>query len=76
MSGQGIPALLDRVDAALRPRGERLRLRIPYSNGPALALCYDKGRVLQRADGPDGIVLTVELPRHLAAAVEEYREPA
>jgi GTP-binding protein HflX len=76
MSGQGIPALLDRVDAALRPRGERLRLRIPYGNGPALALCYDKGRVLQRADGPDGIVLTVELPRHLAAAVEEYREPA
>ncbi len=73
-SGQGMDALLERVHAALRPRAERLTLRIPYGNGPALALCYDRGRVLERADGPDGIRLTVELPRRLAAAVDEFRE--
>jgi GTP-binding protein HflX len=75
VSGEGIPALLDRVDAALEPRGQRITLRIPYGNGPALALCYDKGRVLHRTDGPTGIVLTVELPRHLVSAVDAYREP-
>jgi hypothetical protein len=54
----------------------RASLLIPYQDGPALALCYERGRVLRRADDSDGIRLEVELPRHLLARVEDYRAEA
>ena len=65
--------LLDRIDAAFRPRVERATFFIPYRDGPALALCYDKGRVLSRADEPEGIRVEVELPRRLVSQLDSYR---
>jgi GTP-binding protein HflX len=76
LTGDGVPALLARIQAALAPRALRVTLRIPYGDGPALATCYDKGRVLARADGPDGVRLTVELPHRLAHALDAYRDEA
>ncbi len=73
-TGEGVDALLDRIEAALRPGVERVRLRIPYRDGTALAHCYDRGRVLARSDAADGIHLEVELPPRLLAFVESYRE--
>ena len=73
LTGDGIEALLDRIDGALRPRVARLSLSIPYADGTALALCYDKGRVRRRSDEPDGIHLEVELPRRLAGSLDAYR---
>ena len=75
LTGQGIDSLLDRIDAAFRPRVERVTFFIPYRDGPALALCYDKGRVLSRADEPEGIRVEVELPRRLLAQLDSYRVP-
>jgi GTPase len=75
LTGQGIDGLLDRIDAAFRPRVERATLFIPYRDGPALALCYDKGRVLSRADEPEGIRVEVELPRRLVSQLDSYRRP-
>jgi GTP-binding protein HflX len=72
-TGQGVEQLLDRVQAALRGRVERAVLRIPYRDGPALSLCYDRGRVLSRSDEPDGIRIEVELPRRLLAPLRAYR---
>ena len=37
-------------------------LRIPHGDGAALALCYERGRVLARADEPEHVVVEVELP--------------
>jgi GTP-binding protein HflX len=73
LTGAGIERLLDRIDEALRPRIERIALFIPYRDGPALALCYEKGRVLERRDEPEGIRLEVEMPRRLVPQVEAYR---
>jgi len=67
-------ALLDRIERALRPGVEHIRLRIPYRDGTALAQCYERGRVLSRTDGVDGIDLEVELPRRLLRALEPYRQ--
>ena len=64
-TGEGVDALLTRLDEALRPRVARLTLRIPYADGPALAACYERGRVLSRRDEPEGIRLEVELPRRV-----------
>jgi GTP-binding protein HflX len=76
LTGAGIEGLLTRIDQALRPGVERVALRIPYRDGPALAVCYERGRVLSRADEPDGIRLEVELPRRLLSTLQAYRETA
>jgi GTP-binding protein HflX len=72
LSGQGIAELLDRIDAAWEPRVARVALHIPYSDGTALALCYEKGRVLARSDEADGIRIDAELPRRLLAQLSAY----
>lgn len=73
LTGQGIEELLDRIELALRPRLAYTILRIPYADGPTLALCYKTGRVLRRADEAGGIRLEVELPTHLLGSVAPYR---
>jgi GTPase len=72
-TGRGVEALLARIGQHFRPRTERLRLLIPYRDGPALALCYERGRVIARADLPEGIRVEVEVPRRLAGQLEAYR---
>ena len=72
-TGEGVEALLDRIEGALRPGVERVTLIIPYRDGTALARCYERGRVLARSDDADGIHLDVELPPRLLAGVEAYR---
>jgi GTP-binding protein HflX len=74
-TGEGMEALRDRVDLALSPRVARLTLRIPYADGPTLAACYERGRVLTRRDEPEGIRVEVEMPRRLMASFEGYRLP-
>jgi len=73
-TGAGMDRLLDRIDSALRGRVERAVLRIPYRDGLALSVCYDRGRVLARSDEPDGIRLEVELPPRLLGPLEPYRD--
>jgi GTP-binding protein HflX len=73
-TGEGMDALIDRIERALRPGVERVRLRIPYRDGTALAHCYERGRVLARSDEVDGIVLEVELPRRLVGPVKAYQQ--
>jgi GTPase len=73
LTGAGIEGLLARIDEALRPRVEQIALFIPYRDGPALALCYERGRVLERHDEPEGIRLRVEVPRRLVPQLEAYR---
>jgi GTP-binding protein HflX len=73
-TGEGVEALLDRIEGALRPGVERVTLIIPYRDGTALARCYERGRVLARSDDADGIHLDVELSPRLLAAVEPYRQ--
>ena len=74
LGGEGIDALLSRIDQALRSRVERVRLFIPYRDGPALSVCYEKGRVLTRTDEPEGIRVEVDLPRRLVSQLAGYRE--
>ena len=75
-TGEGTHALLDRIERALRPRAERVILRIPYRDGPALAQCYERGRVISRQDEATGIRLEVELPPRVLGALETYRDTA
>ena len=71
-TGAGVGALLDAIEAAL-PAGGPVRLHIPHGDGAALALCYERGRVLARHDHPDHVALEVELPGSVLASLHAYR---
>ena len=71
-TGAGIEELLSAVDLAL-PAGGAVTLRIPHGDGTALALCYERGRVLTRHDEADAVRVEVELPRPLLGALARYR---
>ena len=51
VTGQGLPDLLKAIDRVL-PVSGAITLRIPHADGAALALCYERGRVLARVDEP------------------------
>ena len=70
-TGAGIDRLLTAIDAALPVAGV-VTLSIPHADGPALALCYERGRVLARADEPDAVRLEVRLPRGLRGQFTPY----
>jgi GTP-binding protein HflX len=71
-SGAGVDALLDVIEAAL-PTGGPVTLHIPHGDGAALALCYERGRVLTRTDRPEHVALEVELPGPVLASLQAYR---
>jgi GTPase len=71
-TGAGVDALLDAIGAAL-PAGGPVTLHIPHGDGAALALCYDRGRVLSRDDRSEYVALEVELPGPVLASLHAYR---
>jgi GTP-binding protein HflX len=72
VTGEGMETLLDAIEKVL-PVSGAVTLRIPHGDGAALALCYERGRVLARADEPAYVTLEVELPGPALAAVAAYR---
>jgi GTP-binding protein HflX len=72
-TGEGMPALLDAIGSLLKPQSGSVLLRIPHGDGAALALCYERGRVLARVDEPDHVGLEVELPGEVLALLSPYR---
>ncbi len=72
-TGAGLVELITALEGALRPQVGHVTLRIPYADGPALALCYRQGRVLRREDGEGGVLLDVALPRPLLGQMAAYR---
>jgi GTP-binding protein HflX len=72
-TGEGLDALLIRIDDMLRVTRTTRRLRVPYERVGILSRVYTRGRVLGREDRPDGIWLDVEVPRALEGLVEPYR---
>jgi GTPase len=71
-TGEGLETLLDTIEKVL-PAAGAITLRIPHGDGAALALCYERGRVLSRGDEPGHVTLEVELPAAAQAAVATYR---
>jgi GTP-binding protein HflX len=73
VTGEGLDRLRLAVEGALARLGPVLKLRIPHTDGGALALCYARGRVLHRSDESDHVELEVELPDAVQGAVAAYR---
>ena len=71
-TGEGLTELLKAIDAAL-PLDNAVTLRIPHGDGAALALCYERGRVLARVDEPQHVLVDVQLPGSWLGTLAGYR---
>jgi GTPase len=72
-TGTGLEHLGSAIETALRTPGGAVTLRVPHTDSATLALCYARGRVLDRADEPEHVRLTVELPAALHGPLALYR---
>jgi GTP-binding protein HflX len=60
-TGEGVDALLTEIEARLFPRRMIFTLRLGHEAGRAISWLYSHGEVQDRADGEDGVDLTVEM---------------
>jgi GTP-binding protein HflX len=72
-TGLGLDRLLERIGDTVRPLGGSVVLRIPHGEGAALALPYQRGKVLARRDEAEYVEMDVELPREALGSLDRYR---
>jgi len=73
LTGDGLPALLQGTEAALRPTRVRCRFVIPYARIGVMGAVYERGRVLARRNQMEGIELEAEVPPPLLGMLAPYR---
>ncbi len=61
LTGQGIEALLARIDEKLQEKGTLVEVTVPASEGEMLAWCYRQGVIIRRQDDGENIHLTLRL---------------
>ena len=61
VTGEGCDALLAEIEARLFPRKMMFELHLDHGAGAAVSWLYGHGEVTARADGVDGVDLTVEM---------------
>jgi len=66
-SGEGIPAVADRIEAEFARRLTEVELLVPYEEGGRLAELHALAGDLEREDTPDGVLVRVRLPPDTAA---------
>jgi len=67
VSGEGVPALIVRIEGEFRQRLSEVELLLPYGEGGRLAELHQLAGDLEREDTPDGVRVLVRLPAAIAA---------
>ncbi len=67
VTGEGVPALVERIEAEFRQRLSEIELLLPYDEGGRLAELHELAGDLEREDTPDGVRVLVRLPAAIAA---------
>ena len=67
VSGEGVPALIERIEGEFRQRLSEVELLLPYGEGGRLAELHQLAGDLEREDTPDGVRVLVRLPAAIAA---------
>lgn len=72
-TGEGLPALLQAVAAALAPIRRKFHLLVPFANGADAAFLRREGKVEKEEYREDGLYLEVTLDvRHFSEQIEKY----
>jgi GTP-binding protein HflX len=71
-TGQGIEALLARIESVLDAALVWVRVRVPYQQGELVALLHQQGKLELEEHGPEGTLIEGRVPARLAAALQPY----
>jgi GTP-binding protein HflX len=66
-TGEGVPALIERIETEFARRLSEVELLVPYVEGSRLAELHELAGDLEREDTPDGVRVLVRLPAGIAA---------
>jgi GTP-binding protein HflX len=72
VTGEGVPALIERIEEEFARTLREVDLLIPYEQGARLAELHDLAGDLTRKDTPAGVHVTVRLPAVVAARYDQY----
>jgi GTP-binding protein HflX len=71
-SGEGIEALIERIESEFDRRLSEVELLVPYRDGGRLAELHELAGDLEREDTPDGVRVSVRLPANIAARFAQF----
>jgi GTP-binding protein HflX len=75
VTGEGLPALLDAIEAGLSEARRDARLRIGHGDGRAVAWLHQRGLVVARSDDEDATVMAVSISeRELGQFLKTFPE--
>ena len=66
-TGEGLPALIERIENEFAQRLSEVELLVPYAEGGRLAELHELAGDLEREDTPDGVRVVARLPESVAA---------
>jgi len=72
-TGEGIPALLERIARTLPTPEVEVRVVIPYERGALVSAVHERGRLLSSTHTEQGTLLHALVDARLADALEPYR---
>jgi GTP-binding protein HflX len=77
VTGQGLPALLDRIEGILQASRQKISVLIPYQRGDLVSMLHEQAIISQESHLAEGTYLEVFVPQHLLEVVDIYRlEPS
>jgi GTP-binding protein HflX len=66
-TGEGLPALVSRIETEFQRRLAPVELLVPYQEGGRLAELHELAGDLEREDTPEGVRISARLPAGVAA---------
>ncbi len=74
-TGEGMPALLERLSEMMLDRTRRMKLRLPQADFGLMSLIHQQGKILtQDYDGND-VLLDIIIPRRFESQLEAHLDP-
>jgi GTP-binding protein HflX len=71
-TGEGIEALVERIESEFQRRLSEVQLLVPYQDGGRLAELHELDGALEREDTPDGVRVSAHLPAGVAARFSAF----
>ena len=72
MTGEGIEALIERIEQEFARTLRDVELLIPYDEGTHLAELHELAGDLDRDETPDGVLVRARLPAGVASRYERF----
>jgi len=71
-SGEGLDALLERIEEEFARALQDVELLVPYQHGELVARLHEIAGELEREERPDGVLIRARLPSGVAARYQRY----